>query len=167
MTKEEWEVSKSAPDMLSALNIHNPTYFRTLIPNLHRYFLACCWKIQHLVPQKHLRNGIIGAEKWIEGKIDDEELYRLDWHAEAACFAFEYPQSPEDIEEIQVLINGIKELDGMKFAVSKELLKKAAYFVDSSMMYPKINHAPFVKSLCTSQFLCADLLREHIKPKLP
>lgn len=32
------------------------------------------------------------------------------------------------------------------------------------MIYPKINHAPYVKSLCTSEFLCPDLLRELLQP---
>lgn len=76
--------------MLLALHTQNPEYFKTLIPILHRYFLACCWKIQHLIPQEDLRKGILGAEKWIEGKIDDEKLNRLDWYAEAVCFAFEH-----------------------------------------------------------------------------
>ena len=150
--------------MLMALNSINQNYFKTLIPVLHRYFLASCWKIQHLIPQKHLRNGHKGAEKWIDGEIDDAELYRLNWYAEAECFAFDYIDDTEELQEIQTLVNGIDELQDVSFEEGKEILKKAAYFVDSSMVYPKINHAPFVKSLCTSQFLCPDLLREYIKP---
>ncbi len=164
MTREEWETSRSAPEMLLALHTKNPENFKSLILILHRYFLACCWKIQHLIPQAHLQNGILGVEKWIDGKIDDEELNRLNWHAESACFALDYAETPEDFEEIQKLINGIEELQGMKFEEAKKLLKKAAYFAEMTMVYPQINHAPFVKSLCTSQFLCPDLLREHVKP---
>jgi len=164
MTKKEWELSRSAPEMLTALNLQNPTYFKTLIPILHRYFLASCWKIKHLIPQKHLRNGIKGAEKWINGEIDDTELYRLNWYAEADCFAIDYAETADELEEIQNLINGINELTGIPLKEATQLLKKAAYFAEISMIYPKINHAPFVKSLCTSQFLCADLLREYINP---
>ncbi len=153
--------------MLTALHIQNPNYFKTLIPVLHRYFLDCCWRIQHLIPQERLRKGILGAEKWIDGKIDDEELNRLNWFAEAECFAIDYAKTPEDFEEIQKLIDGIEELQDIGFEEAKELLKKAAYFAEISMVYPKINHAPFVKSLCTSQFLCPDLLREFIKPDFP
>ncbi|MEP3889207.1 MAG: hypothetical protein ABJN69_02000 [Hellea sp.] len=164
MTKEEWETSRSAPDMLTDLHIHNPEYFKSLIPVLHRYFLACCWKIEHLLPQKHLRNGIVGAEKWIKGEIDDDELNRLNWYAEAECFAIDYAKTSDEIEEIQMLINGIEQLQGLPFDDAKNLLKRAAYFAEISMLYPKINHAPFVKSLCTSQFLCPDLLRQFLEP---
>jgi len=165
MTKEEWNISKSAPEMLMALKIQNPDYFNTLIPTLHRYFLACCWEIKHLIPQKHLRNGIRGAEAWIEGKIDDDELSKLDWHAEAECFMTDYAETQEDHQEIQSLIDGIEELQDMQFEDAKKILKNAAYFAQGSMIYPKINHAPYVKSLCTSQFLCPNLLRDFVSPK--
>lgn len=164
MTKEDWEASNSASDMLRFLHLKHPNYLKALIPDLHRYFIACCWKIKHLIPQKHLRNGLRGAEKWIAGEIDDEELYRLNWYAEAECFALDYAKTQEDVEEIQTLINGIDGLKGMEFEDARQLLKKAAYFAEISMVYPKINHAPYVKSMCKSQFVCADLLREHISP---
>ncbi len=150
--------------MLLALHTQKPEYLKSLIPTLHRYFLACCWKIQHLIPQKHLRNGIVSAEQWIEGEIDDEELNRLNWHAEAECFRIDYAKTPENFECIQKLVDEIPELQGMPFEEAKNILKKAAYFAETSMVYPRINKAPFVKSLCTSKFLCADLLREYVKP---
>jgi len=165
MTKEEWNTSKSAPDMLMALNVQNADYFKTLVPTLHRYFLACCWEIKHLIPQKHLRNGIRGAEAWIEGKIDDDELSKLDWYAEAECFMIDYAETQEELKEIESLIDGIEELQDMQFEEAKGILEEAAYFAQGSMIYPKINHAPYVKSLCASQFLCPDLLRDFVSPK--
>jgi hypothetical protein len=165
MTKEEWAICDSAPDMLTALNQRNPSHFKTLIPSLHRYFLACCRKIEFLTPQKHLREGVRGAERWIEGLISDFELNRLNWHAEGEAFALDYVKTSEFFEELKNLIDGIEALDDLSFEESRILLKKAAYFTEISMIYPKINHAPFVKSLCTSEFLCADLLREYVQPE--
>lgn len=166
MTKDDWNTSKSAPDMLSALHTQNSDYFKTLIPILHRYFLACCWKIKHLIPQEGLRNGLLGTEKWIKGEIDDKELYRLDWHSEAECFIIDYAETTVELKEIQKLIDSIDELKNLSFDDAKNILKKAAYFANTTMVYPGINHAPFVKSLCTSQFLCPDLLRKHVNPEI-
>ena len=77
MTNDEWAVSTSAPAMLKALHTNDPEYFETLVPDLHRYLIGCCWKIKYLVPQEHLRNGLRGAEKWIEGEITDEQFLSL------------------------------------------------------------------------------------------
>lgn len=116
MTEEEWATSNCAPTMLKSLYLRDPDHFKTLIPILHRYFLACCRKIQHLAPQKHLRNGIIGAEKWIKGDITDEALNDLNWYAEAEAFAIDYAKSPEEIVELKSMINGIEELDGIRLS---------------------------------------------------
>ena len=164
MTNEEWATSKSAPAMLEALYLNDPDYFETLRPNLHRYLIACCWKIEYLIPQKHLQIGLRGAEKWIEGEITDEQLSRLDWYAEAEAFAFENVNTFERINEIKSLIESIDELAVMTFGQAKEILKSAAYFAESAMIYPKILGPAYCKKIFQSQFLCPDLLREHIHP---
>jgi len=179
MTNEEWALSTSAPAMLEGLYLQDPDNFKTLVPTLHRYFLACCWKIKHLIPQKGLRNGLVGAENWIDGLITYEEFHDLEWHAEAEAFAFEYrsdledeeyqeylagPDHQETVNEIKALIASIKELDGMPYEQARQLLMDAAYFTDSAMVYPTITPAPFDQLLCTSKFLCPDLLRQYIQP---
>lgn len=88
----------------------------------------------------------------------------MDWHAEAACFAFEYADSQEDINEIKLLIKGIQELDGMSFEDAKTLLKEAAYFAEGSLIYPTMKRKPYFRRLFVSQFLSADLLRRYIQP---
>jgi len=164
MTNEDWDTATSAPIMLTGLYLQDPDKFKSYIPILHRYFLACCWKIKHLIPQQGLRDGLRGAEQWIEGKITDEEFWRLERSAEAEAFAFENPDIAEE-EELQTLINSVEFPKGTSYKTAYYIMKKAAYFVDSAMVYPKINHAPYVESICTSHFLCADLLREYLQPR--
>ena len=165
--------------MLEGLYLQDPENFETLVPTLHQYFLGCCWKIKHLIPQKALRKGLQGAEDWIDGLITDEDFNDLEWSAEAAAFAFEYREDLEGAEyqeyltssehhetvtEIKALIASITELEGMPYEQARQLLMDAAYFTDSAMVYPTISPGPFDKVLCTSEFLCADLLRKFIQP---
>lgn len=163
MTYEEWAASNSAPTMLAALYHQDAEQFEDLKPQLHRYFLACARKIEHLTPQKALREGVRGAEKWCEGLISDEELYRLDWEAEAEAFAIDYAKTAEELGKLKAMIHEIVELEGVDFSEARNVVKAAAYFVDGSMMYSLMNKS-FIKSTCTSQFLCANLLREHVQP---
>lgn len=164
MTNEEWATSKSAQDMLADLHREQPAFLATQISQLHKYFIACSWKHKHLIPQKHLRNGLRGAEDWIDGKIDDDELNRLNWFAEADCFAIDYAKSADELDEIRNLISEIEELAGLSFDEARDMLLKAAYFADISMIYPKLRPVPWIKSLFTSQLLCPDLLRKYIFP---
>jgi len=164
MTNEDWKTSTSAPIMLAGLYLQNPKQFESFVPILHRYFLACCRKIEHLTPQKGLRDGVLGAEKWINGEITDEEFWRLERSAEAEAFAFENPETIEEKEELQNLIESVTFPKGTSYKTAHYIMEKAAYFVDSAMVYPTINKAPYVESLCTSRFLCADLLREYLRP---
>ena len=165
MTNEEWANSTSAPDMLEALFLQDPEYFETLIPILHRYFLACCWKIQNLIPQKGLRDGLKGAEQWARGEINDDEFRKFDWRAEADCFAIEDAKEPEDLKYLKTLIDSIDEVKNMPFAKARQRLQDAAYFTNSAMCYPELSSAPFDHELCTSQFLCPDILRNFVNPR--
>lgn len=164
MTDEDWATSKSAPIMLAGLYLQDPVHFKTLVPELHRYFLACCWKMNHLIPQKGLRDGLRGAEQWINGEITDEKFWRLERTAEAQAFAFENVESPEEIDELKELIATVEMLKDIEYDIAHEILKEAAYFTDSAMVYPTLNTAPYDESLCTSRFLCSELLRKHIQP---
>jgi len=162
MTNDEWAKSTNAPAMLEALYLQDPEHFKTLIPNLHQYFLACCWKIKNLIPQKHLRNGLRGAQSWIDGEITEEQFRKFDWHAESECFAIEQAESPEEIQDLRTLIESISELDGLPFQTARQRLQNAAYFVNSAMCYSALNTVPYDYKLSTSEFLNADLLREYV-----
>jgi len=162
MTNEEWATSNSAPAMLEALRTQEPTFFQTLTSTLHRYFIACSWKIKHLIPQKGLRNGLRGTEQWADGLITDEELYKLDWYAEADCFTFDFLDRDYNLKEVKKIIASIEQLKTVNFDEAVALLSDAAYFAEGTLIYPKIQRAPYYKRLFTSQFLCPDLLREFI-----
>ncbi|MFL9841297.1 hypothetical protein ABS767_10005 [Sphingomonas sp. ST-64] len=166
MTFEEWESSNNAPEMLAALHAEQPRFLRKQVPQLHRFLIACCWKHQNLIPQDGLRDGLRGAEAWIAGKISKAELNRLNWYAEADAFRIDYAKSPEEISEIRLMIDGIEELRQLPFETARQKLLDAAYFAEGSMIYPMIERLPWVESLLTSQFLCADLLRKYIAPHL-
>ena len=164
MTSEEWATSDDAPLMLRALFDQQPDFFRTQVPQLHRYLIACCWKHQHLIPQKGLRNGLRGAERWIVGEITNEELYRLNWYAEAEAFAIDYAKTPEELAELRALIESINEIRNLPFEQARKTLLRAAYFAEMAMIYPTFRRLPWTKPLFTSDLLCADLLRECVFP---
>jgi hypothetical protein len=165
MTDKEWASSRSAKNMLSMLHQEQPQYLATQVRQLHKFLIACCWKHQHLIPQDSLRSGLKGAEKWIRGEIDEAELNRLEYYAEADAFFLDYATTPEEITEIKTLIEGIEEVREMPFDQARSLLRDAAYFADGSIMYPLFDRLPWVESLFASEFLCPDLLREFLEPK--
>ncbi|WP_298471092.1 hypothetical protein [uncultured Erythrobacter sp.] len=166
MTQEEWANSNDAEAMLEALYSEEPKFFEQQVSQLHRFLIACCWKHAHLIPQQGLRDGLRGAERWIVGEIDDEELNRLNWYAEADAFFLDYAKAPAELDQIRKMITAIGELDDLSFDDARALLLEAAYFAEGSMIYPQIRPAPWFERVFTSKFLCAKLLREHVKPPL-
>ncbi|MEP3422391.1 MAG: hypothetical protein ABJN35_11695 [Erythrobacter sp.] len=183
MTNEEWAASIDATEMLVSLYLERPTYFQEIVPELHKFLIACCWKNKHLTPQKSLRDGLKGAEDRVAGKIDEDEFYRLNWHAEAAVFDLAYweTDTPEDVERIKAMIEGISDLEGMSFKDAREVMSRAAAFAETSMIYPwlrmgtmskrpervKIKPERWCDRLFRSEFLCPDLLRKHLEPSFP
>jgi hypothetical protein len=165
MTDKEWASSRDATNMLAMLHQEPPHYLATQVRQLHRFLIACCWKHQHRIPQAGLRNGLKGAEKWIRGEIDDAELNRLDYYAEADAFFVDYATTPEQITALKALVDSIEEVREMPFDQARARLRDAAYFADGSMMYPLIDRLPWVESLFSSEFLCADLLRKFLEPE--
>ncbi len=167
MTNEEWLNSQSASDMLVKLHAAQPRFLKSQIRNLHRFLIACCWKHGNLIPQEGLQNGLRGAERWLAGEIGDDELNRLNWYAEADAFILDYGTQPNDIVHIQALIDSIDEVRDMPFEQARTRLLDAAYFAEGAMIYPLIKPSPWWDRMFSSEFLCAQLLREHIKPELP
>lgn len=163
MTQEEWATSNNARKMLGVLHKEQPLYLRTQTRQLHRFLIACCWRHQHLIPQEGLRNGLKGAEKWLAGEIGYRELNELNYFAEAEAFKIDYARSPEELDGIKILIESIAELRDLPFKLARKRLLKAAYFAEGSMIYPMLRPRPW-NSLLESEFLCADLLRDHIEP---
>lgn len=164
MTNEEWATSTDASAMLEGLYRQDPSVFKKLVPVLHRYLLACCWKIKHLIPQQALRDGLVGAEQWAKGEITDEAFNAIEWYAEAEAFALDFAETPDEIEEVKTLVASISRLDGLPFEEAHQLMIRAAYFADSAMVYPSITPGPFCTYLFGSEFLCPDLLRDFIQP---
>lgn len=164
MTKEEWCSSDCARDMLARLHKEQPRFLRSQIRQLHEFLIACCWKHQNLIPQEGLRNGLRGAERWIAGEIDDDELNRLNYYAEADAFMIDYAKSAEEISVVKSLVDDIEELRELPFEKARKKVLEAAYFAEGSMIYPMFSSLPWVDSLFNSQFLCPDLLREYVKP---
>lgn len=163
MTNEEWAASDSAPDMLKTLYLKDPAFFKTRGNDLHRYLIACCWQMKHLIPQKGLRAGLKGVSDWIDGRITADEFWRLDWYAEADCFMLDYAKTPEDFKEIRAMIANIEELKTMTFDKAKDTLKDAAYFTNRVMVHPTTRSSPFLSKFFSSPFLCPALLREMIQ----
>jgi len=166
MNYQDWSASKNAPAMLTSLHLNYPDQMQSLIPQLHRYFIATCQRIEHLTPQDNLRKAVQGAEQWLAGEISDEALHRLEWNAEASAFRMERAKHPEDFEWLKAMVGKIEALKGLPIKEAHRILTNAAYFVDEAVCYPTISSAPFVQSLCLSEFLSADLLRKYLDPLL-
>jgi hypothetical protein len=164
MTEEEWFTSGNAPEMLSCLRLQRPDFFASQVSQIHRFLIACCWKHQHLIPQKGLRDGLRAAESWIAGNIDYEQLNSANWYAEADAFALDYASSPAEISEVERLIAGIKQLRSLPFAEARKVLLDAAYFAEGTMIYPLLSGCPWSQRLFTSRFLCPVLLRKYVEP---
>ncbi|MGB3471287.1 MAG: hypothetical protein WBA51_10740 [Erythrobacter sp.] len=164
MDHDEWEASDNAPSMLMQVWQKQPDYLSTQVRSLHRFLIDCCWKHQNLIPQSGLRDGLRGAEKWLAGEIGYEALNRLNYYAEADAFMIDYAKSSEDLDELKALIDSVSEVRSLPFKDARALLLKAAYFAEGSMIYPMFNKLPYVDSLFTSEFLCPNLLRHHLKP---
>jgi hypothetical protein len=164
MTKEEWETSLDAPAMLASLRQDYPRFLRSQIEQLHKFLIACCWKHQELIPQKGLRDGLKGAESWLANQIDTKQLDRLNYFAEAEVFKIEYAETIEQIDDLKRLIDGVELVRSLPFDEARARLLRAAYFAEGAMIYPRFDDLPWVDSLFTSEFLCPNLLREHLKP---
>ena len=166
MTNEEWDKSTDPHAMLRAWFDVRSDLTDAEITALNRFAIACCWKHKHLIPQEALREGLVGAEQWLAGEIDYEKLNELNWHAEAEAFAIDYAKTPEEIADLKAMIASIRELDGMAFEQARERVKKAAYFAEITIVYYGMRSRPRAHKniLLKSDFLCADLLREHIQP---
>lgn len=156
MINEEWHTSSDALAMLEDLREHSLQKWEDLTPTLHRYFLACCKKIDHLLPQESIQAGLEGAVDFLDGKITSTELRRLEWHAEAAAFSIDYGL---DSEKTRDQIKSIDAVRDLAYEDAWRLLKAAAYFADRAIAY---SHMRSPKRLPGKQFLCPELLRELI-----
>lgn len=164
MTNEEWAISNDAFEMLKALYDLDPSLFNKTGNALHRYLIACCRKMNHIIPQEGLQEGLTGTIDWIEGRITDKEFWDLEWHAEAEAFRLDYAKTPDQFDEIREMIAGIEELQSMPFEAARKKLMDAAYFTDRVMVHPTTKSSPYISRFFASEFQCPDLLREYIKP---
>lgn len=76
----------------------------------------------------------------------------------------DYAETSEELVELKALINSVPEVRNLPFDEARAILLKAAYFAEGSMIYPMFSKLPYVDILFTSEFLCPDLLRQHLKP---
>ncbi|MBX7527927.1 hypothetical protein [Qipengyuania vesicularis] len=164
LSRRDWETSNDPRKLVALLHAEQPKFFRKQIKELHRFLIACCWQNEHLIPQAALREGLKGAERYINGEISTRELNDLDWYAEAAVFAIEYARTDEQIVQLKSLISGVDAVRELPFEEAKAVMLDAAYFAEGSIIFPRISGAPWVERLFTSQFLSADLLREFVHP---
>jgi len=169
MTHAEWLRSTDTPAMIEALWEAASDDEATLVPALHRYFLACCRRIWRLLPQEGSRHGIEVAERYVVGEANEGDLRSANWHCEGAAFNIDYDCDPETIQgwvaevwaipagEMAAMLNppgAALEVD------AQELLLRAAYFADFAMIYPDLTPKRGVPENY-ALFLSADLLREQ------
>ena len=164
MKEEEWKKSTSAKEMLSFLREERPRFFKSQVRELQQFLVACCWKNEDLLVDKNSRDAVRNAERYLDGEIDEKELYRLDWYAEAAVFGILYAESLERIDELKSLIEGVERVRGLPFETARETLLEAAYLADYTLIYPGIHNQHWVMKVFNEKFTSADLLREHVRP---
>jgi hypothetical protein len=169
MTQTEWLHSADAPAMLQALWEASGGDEATLVPMLHRCFVACCRRIWRLLPQEVSRHGIEVAERYLAGEATREHLKQVRWDVEGAAFNIDYDCEPTAIEQWVADVKAIPndELAAMLNSPgvmpdidARELLKRAAYFVDYATTYPHLTPKRRVPESYVA-FLSADLLREQ------
>ena len=137
---------------------------------LHHFYLACCRAIWKLLPQDASRRGIELAEQYLLGEVTGEELSQFNWNVEGAAFNIDYNVDPESIERWCEEVRGIPETElgqllhpaDVKHEIEpRDLLLRAAYFVDYAMIYPSLSpKGPPPKRY--SLFLSAVLLRQCV-----
>lgn len=159
MTNDEWNESFDALDMLRSLHRSLPKDRRIeLAPVLHRYYLACCQRIRYLLPQPSIKEGLKGAEDFLDGKIDWDKLNELNRHAEAECFNFETDEWEEDI---RLMIAAVPELEYLPYPEARQLMKRAAYFADRAIIFSHLKDT--LRPPKREDFLCPKLLREFLQ----
>jgi hypothetical protein len=175
MTHEEWWRSTDVPAMLEALWDAHGGEEAALVPQLHRYFVACCRRIWRLLPQQGSRRGIEVAERYLAGAATDEELSAVNWDAEGAAFNIDYNCDPEAIERWVAEVRAIppQEMAALldppgvgRDLEPRQLLKRAAYFADYAMIYPHLTpKRPVPRNYVP--FLSAELLRQQFGGEYP
>jgi hypothetical protein len=137
---------------------------------LHRFYLASCRRIWKLLPQEASRRGVELTEHFLAGAVSGEEITNYNWHVEAAAFCIDYNSDPEAVDrwvtELRVIPEA--ELESMlhppgfaRRTDPRELLMRAAYFVDYAMVYPSLSpKGPPPASY--RPFLSAVLLRQYV-----
>jgi hypothetical protein len=137
---------------------------------LHRFYVASCRGIWKLLPQEASRRGVELAEQFLAGAVSGEKLSEYNWHVEGAAFRIDYNTDPEAIDRWVAEVQAIPESELRSMihppAVAleiepRELLKRAAYFVDYAMIYPSLSpKGP--PPVIYRPFLSAAVLRQYI-----
>jgi hypothetical protein len=163
-----WTDLRFGDDMQKAAP--SPDALASLDRALHRFYLASCRGLWKLLPQEASRRGVELAEQFLAGTVSGAEISKYNWHVEGAAFRIDYNTDPEAIDrwvaEIQALPES--ELRSMLHPPEvaqeiepRELLKRAAYFVDYAMIYPSLRpKGPPPASY--RPFLSATVLRQYI-----
>ncbi|MBX7105469.1 MAG: hypothetical protein K1X57_15395 [Gemmataceae bacterium] len=172
MTVAEWHWSDDAGAMLDFFwqQSEGSADSLSLRLSLHRFYLASCRGIWPLLPQEASRRGIELAEQFTTGKVTAEEVSKYNWHTEGAAFVLDYDTAPEDIARWVADVRSLP-VDDLRAMLHppgtgdlvepRELLKRAAYFADYAMIYPRLRpHGPPPGSF--RPFLSAAVLRQHV-----
>ncbi len=162
MNNQEWATSRSAWKMLLGLSNTAPQSFQKHSPIIQEYFITCCWRIKHLIPQSGIREGLLGTQLWINNLIDIEELAELDYISEADAFALVY--SP-DKEPSASLIKSTMMVEKLSHEAAWSKLKKAAFFANAVINFSSGRKAHLYKNL-NNEALCADLLYQMLPKPL-
>jgi hypothetical protein len=167
-------ISPSAMDLRFGGDLTRPSVSQDaradLIRALHRFYLASCRRIWKLLPQEASRRGVELAEQFLEGTVSGEEVSKYNWHVEGAAACIDYDTDPEAIDRWVAEVRAIPDAElrsmlhppeATQEIEPRELLKRAAYFVDFAMIYPSLKPmGPPPESY--RPFLSAELLRQHV-----
>jgi len=164
MTNEDWTGGTDAKSMLLRLSKEHTQYFLSQKPDLNRFLIACCRKNYRLMPESCLREAVDGVERWLVSDIDTEQLKLLHYRAEGHAYFLDYADKPEELAKIERLVALVPEFEGLPLEKAKAQLMRAAYFVDYTLSFVKASRVYDPKPL-DAGFLCAALLREHLKPE--
>ena len=170
MNEREWLQSADARTMIVALSSLRGDDDPSLDQDLRRYYLACCRRIWRFLPQAESQRGVEVAERHAQGAATEEELAEANYYAEGAAFVIDYDTDPALLHEMEAAIRAIeaplmvdllgRSLEELGWS-PRELLMRAAYFVDYAMRSHRLRPKRLVPKPY-KPFLSADLLRAHI-----
>ena len=131
MDNEQWENSEDAVEMLEALFDYHKLDVLKLVNELQLFYVECCKKHLHLLPQKEFKIALDYAMNYLNKEVSVNEINEQNWYTEAAVFGMDYD---DKMQHKSIYGNISKELN-ISLSDSKKYAVNLGYFIDWVSLY--------------------------------